>query len=142
MLQQKSARPERATETDLSSGSCDQKFLDSRSPHLAALLVLGVSNCVQNRYILLKGQNITGLMCMSGLQGGEDPLDALSLQVIFRKRALYLVALLRKMTCNLRHPMGLRHPVQVVGKLWHSYVERHVTCKRVMSRLKESAIYE
>jgi len=37
--------------------------------------------------------------------------DALSSQVIFRKWALKLVALLRKMTCNLRHPMGLRHPV-------------------------------
>ena len=33
------------------------------------------------------------------------------LYVIFRKRALQLVALLRKMTCNLRHPMGLRHSV-------------------------------
>ena len=31
--------------------------------------------------------------------------------VIFCKRALYLVALLQKMTCNARHPMGLRHPV-------------------------------
>jgi len=45
------------------------------------------------------------------VQGGEDPYDALSLQVIFRKRALSLVALLRKVSCNLRHPMGLRHPV-------------------------------
>ena len=33
------------------------------------------------------------------------------LLLIFRKRALYLVALWRKMTCNLRHPMSLRHPV-------------------------------
>ena len=46
------------------------------------------------------------------VQGGEDPQDALSLQVISHKRTLYIVALLRKMTCNLRHPMGLRH-VQV-----------------------------
>jgi len=37
--------------------------------------------------------------------------DALSLLVIFRERALYIVALLRKMICNLRHPTGLRHPV-------------------------------
>jgi len=42
----------------------------------------------------------------------EDAYDALSLEVIFRERALYLVALLRKMTCNLRQPMHLRHPVQ------------------------------
>jgi len=30
------------------------------------------------------------------LQGGKDPYDALDLQVIFRKRALKLVTLLRK----------------------------------------------
>jgi len=57
------------------------------------------------------------LMCMAHVYGsfvlltGVVSWDALSLQVIFRKRALYLVALLRKMTCNLRHPMSLRHPV-------------------------------
>jgi len=45
------------------------------------------------------------------IQGGEDPKDALSLQVIFRKRALLLLAFLREMTCDLRHPMSLRHPV-------------------------------
>jgi len=33
------------------------------------------------------------------------------LLVIFHKRALELVALLQKMSCNLRHPMHLRHPV-------------------------------
>jgi len=36
--------------------------------------------------------------------------DASSLWVSFRKRSLQLVALLRKMTCNLRHPMSLCHP--------------------------------
>ena len=46
------------------------------------------------------------------LQGGEDSQDPLSLQVIFRKRALYLVALLWKMICNLGDPMSLRHPVE------------------------------
>jgi len=45
------------------------------------------------------------------IQGGVESYDALPLQVIFRERALYIVALLRKMTCNLRHPMPLRHPV-------------------------------
>jgi len=45
------------------------------------------------------------------MPGGQDPEDAFSLQVVFRKRALELVALLRKMTCNIRHPMHLRHPV-------------------------------
>jgi len=45
------------------------------------------------------------------LQGGDDPYDAVSWKGFFRKRGLYLVALLRKATCNLRHPMHLRHPV-------------------------------
>ena len=31
----------------------------------------------------------------------------------YRVAKTYLVALLRKMTCNLRHPMGLRHPYRV-----------------------------
>jgi len=31
--------------------------------------------------------------------------------VISRRRALKIVALLRKMTCNLRYPMGLRCPL-------------------------------
>jgi len=47
------------------------------------------------------------------IQGGVESYDALSLQGIFRKRALYIVALLRKMTCNLRHPMTLHYPVTV-----------------------------
>jgi len=45
------------------------------------------------------------------LHDGEDPEDALSLWVIFRKRTLQLVALLQKETCNWRHPMHLCHPV-------------------------------
>jgi len=44
-------------------------------------------------------------------QSGKDPWNALSLKVVCRKRALYLVTFLRKMTCNLRHPVGLRHSV-------------------------------
>ena len=40
-----------------------------------------------------------------------NPIGCLIFTGHFRKRALQLVALLRKMTCNLRHPMGLRHPV-------------------------------
>jgi len=35
-------------------------------------------------------------------------------EVIFHRRALWLAALLQKITCNLRHPTGLLHPV------WHS----------------------
>jgi len=45
------------------------------------------------------------------VQGGVQSSNALSLSVIFRKIALKSVAVLRKMTCNLRHAMSLRHPV-------------------------------
>jgi len=53
--------------------------------------------------------------CMVALdaQGGENPHNALSLEVIFRKRALQLVTLLRKMTCNLCNPVGLCNPVSL-----------------------------
>ena len=44
------------------------------------------------------------------LQCDEDPYDALSLIVIFHKRELWLVALLKKATSILRHPMHFRHP--------------------------------
>ena len=62
--------------------------------------------------------------------------------VISRKRALELVAFLRKETSNLRHPMGLRHPVSTVCTSWlllHIYTchvtrtnESFHTFKRVM----------
>jgi len=41
----------------------------------------------------------------------HDPLSPWYLEVIFRKRALWLVALLRKETCDSWHPMHLRHPI-------------------------------
>ena len=47
------------------------------------------------------------------VHGGVESYDALSLQVNFRERAVYIVALLRKMTCNLRHSMPLRHPAKL-----------------------------
>jgi len=50
-------------------------------------------------------------MCV---QGGVESYDALSLQVIFRERALYIVAPLQQMTCNLGHPMPLRHRIHIL----------------------------
>jgi len=46
-------------------------------------------------------------------------LTALSLEVIFRKRALLFEALLRKETCVLRHPLHLHHSLasRVLPKL-------------------------
>ena len=51
---------------------------------------------------------------------------------LFRKRALLLVALLRKMTCNLilscniRHPMGLCHPVVQILDCWATNSQTHL----------------
>jgi len=58
---------------------------------------------------------------MTHVKGGEDPYDVLSVWVISRKKALRLVALFRKETCNLRYPMHRRHSVLVradMGWLW------------------------
>ena len=53
-----------------------------------------------------------------GLQGG---VESISLWVIFRNRALWLVAFLRKMTCSLRHPTdsspGAAGWRRVIGRL-------------------------
>ena len=46
--------------------------------------------------------------------GWRRLIGCLQLQVIFRKRATDYRALLRKMTCNLRHPMSLRHPAHTL----------------------------
>ena len=63
---------------------------------------------------------------------------ALSSQVIFRNRALQLVALLRKTTCNLKHPMGLHHPVRysimhalqaVLGSIPRSFSLSTTSCR-------------
>jgi len=56
----------------------------------------------------------------------EHPCDALFLQVIFRKRAIWIVALLRTMTCNLTHLMGLRHPVIICHVYTYMYVYMNI----------------
>ena len=62
--------------------------------------------CTQCTKILKKFSSVLKV------QGGEDSYDSLSLQVVFRKSDLYLVAILWKMICNLKDPMSLRHPVR------------------------------
>ena len=72
----------------------------------------------------------------------------MKLQVIFRKRDLYLVALLWKMICNLGDPMSLRHPWlgnvahMKVSHIWRSrgthMKESWHTYKGVMSRILRS----
>ena len=51
------------------------------------------------------------IQCQAFIQGGENSQDPLSLQVIFRKSDLHLVALLCRMICNLGDPMSLHHPI-------------------------------
>ena len=64
------------------------------------------------RQIQCRGGGIHGVVRRwRQVQGSVESYHALSLHFIFHKRALKLVAFLRKMTCNLRHPMSLRHPV-------------------------------
>ena len=51
----------------------------------------------------------------------------------FRKRALSTAALLRKETCNLRHPMHLRHPVLCVWVYIHTHnASREVYIHRLL----------
>ena len=52
--------------------------------------------------------SLTFIVYNGPLQVSVESQDALSLQVIFRERALQLMALLQKMTFTLRHPIGLR----------------------------------
>jgi len=51
------------------------------------------------------------------IQGGEDPLDALSCRSLFAKGPLIIGLFCRKRPIKIRHPMGLRHPVWVVDKI-------------------------
>jgi len=44
----------------------------------------------------------------------------------FRKKATELVALSRKMICELRHPMGLGHPI-IIACMCNVYVKHHNT---------------
>ena len=64
-------------------------------------------------------------VAVSALQDGQDPQDALSLQAISRKRALWLIASLRKITSELRHHLGLHH--QYVYYI-HAQYPRLQTC--------------
>ena len=49
--------------------------------------------------------------------GWRRPMGCLKLQVIFHKRATNYIALLQKMTYrDIRHPMGLRHPIDCNAK--------------------------
>ena len=66
----------------------------------------------------------------------------------FCKRAIYLAALLRKKTCNLRHPMHLRHPVHSLcfslahssalsfsHTHTHTHTHAHANTHRVLHRI-------
>jgi len=60
------------------------------------------------------------MVCVHGVSymsatGWRSVIRCLKSQIIFRNRATNYRALLRKMTCDLRHPMTLRHPVYIVS---------------------------
>jgi len=65
------------------------------------------------------------------------------LYIIFRRRALQFVALLRKETCNLGHPMGLRHSVSYylyTRPLVYYLRERRETLERGRRELGSCAV--
>jgi len=62
-----------------------------------------------------------GLQRWGILQGGETAQEPGSLLVVARNEALYSVALWRKKTYNLRHPMHLHHFVCVFAILYYSF---------------------
>jgi len=61
--------------------------------------------------------NESNATCGYTLTGWQRPIGSLIFVCHFLQKALYIVALLWKMTCNLRHPMSLRHPV-ISAHLW------------------------
>jgi len=60
---------------------------------------------------------------VTSIQGGQDPWDALCLQVSSRKQALYFMGDLLDETCKIRHPMGCRHPVACFAEARHLCIE-------------------
>jgi len=66
-----------------------------------------ISGSLAKNHLQLKASYGSSQPCT----GWQRPIGCLKLQVILRKRVTDYRALLRKMTCNLRHPMGLHHPV-------------------------------
>jgi len=58
------------------------------------------------------------------VQGGEDPQDALSNRSFSAKEPLIIGLFGGKWPLKIRHPMGLRHPVQ---KYLYSFEIREMT---------------
>jgi len=78
------------------------------------------------------------------LQSGKDPEDAVSLKVMFRKRALHLVALLRKMTCNVRHPLGLSatlYLLRILLKLYTYFWKMSMELKPPSVDVEDSSVF-
>jgi len=96
------------------------------------LIQTGAFTCV-TWFIQMCGVTHEGVANSAMFQKCRRPIGCLKLQVIFLKRGLWFVALLREMTFNWRHPMGLRLDmwrvhVTRVNESWH-------TCAWVMSHM-------
>ena len=61
------------------------------------------------------------------IQGDEDPYDALSCRSFFVKEPLIIWLFCGQLPVNIRHPMGLRHPV-VAHRLLSSVREEEIVC--------------
>jgi len=59
------------------------------------------------------------LVCVT--QGGEDPKDALSCRSFLTREPLIIGLFCGKWPIQMRHPMGLRHPVRLaLSYVWHN----------------------
>jgi len=71
--------------------------------------------------------------------GWRRPIWCLKLQVKLRKRATNYRALLRKMICKIRHPMGIRHPVLPPPICFWPFLRMHIsvtTRKREQKKIR------
>jgi len=73
----------------------------------------------------LCGESVVSLQITRGHKTNTNTYSAQ--YVIFRERALIFVALLRNMTCNLRHPVGLCQPVHRDARIhMHIHIHMHI----------------
>ena len=73
---------------------------------------------LHDSFVRIQDLYVCNHACAYTIQDAAHPYDVLSLHVISRKITLQLLVLLRKATCNLRHPVGLRHPVCLTCHTW------------------------